>query len=285
MRSMTGFGAAEATVDGVRATVELRSVNHRFFELRTRVEGGAGFLHLAEEPLRARLRRGRVDATVRVDADTVGIDRAALGRVVSELRGLRDELAPGEALPWALAVAWVERSGRESRPSDAQKGAVDRALDAALTALDAERRREGEALRVELLRLLATLRDEVDAVDRALPAVVTRHRERVTRRFRELAEALAAPLPPERIELEIALLAERMDVTEELARARTHLEAFSAHLDAHEPVGRTLDFLAQELLRETNTLGSKIADADVTQRVVAMKTTLERLKEQIQNVL
>lgn len=283
MRSMTGFGAGQAERGAHGFRVEIRTVNHRFFEARVKTEGTCPTV--PEEYFRERLKRGRADVLVRREGLRTAFDPEVLRQAVAEVARLRDAIAPGEALPWTLVGELVRGHATSGAVDPECEAALDDALRAAMRGVEATRLREGAKLEEELARLLGDLESQVSAIDQALPRLLERHRDRVTRRFRELAEGLASKLPSERIELEIALLAERMDVREEVARLRAHDAAFRSHLTSEEPIGRTLDFLVQEMLREVNTLGSKVADAEIAHRVVAAKATIERLREQVQNVL
>lgn len=288
VRSMTGFGAASAPLGTRSLGLELRSVNHRHFEAKVRAPAMLGdAVPLVEEWLRKHAVRGRFDASLRIDgAASASLDVTKLRAFAIELRALRDEIAPGEPIPWALVSTRADLFGAEPRVDEAElRPAVEQACQRAFAELDRLRLREGGELAAELGRLLDELESEVDAISVAGPAIVRRQQERTSERVRELLAPEGARLPEERIAQEIALLADRMDVTEEIARLRSHLGLFRSLLASDEPVGRKLDFVVQEILREVNTTGSKIPDATVAHRVVQMKTLVERLREQSANVL
>lgn len=285
---MTGFGAASVPLGNGSLSLELRSVNHRHFEAKVRTPSTlADLAPQVEDWIRRHAVRGRVDASVRVEGRTeAALDPVRLRAVARELAALRDELAPGEPLPWTLLAGRADLFASEARPEEASlRASVETACAQAFAALDALRLREGEALREELTRLLRELEVEVEAVAESGPGIVARHHERLRERVRELLDRDGHRLPDERIAQEIALLADRMDVTEEIARLRSHLDLFRSLLASDEPVGRKLDFVVQEILREVNTTGSKVPDAGVAHRVVSMKTLVERLREQAANVL
>ena len=147
------------------------------------------------------------------------------------------------------------------------------------------RRREGHALRVELERHLDFMRGALDSIDAAVPTILERHHKKLHERVQQLIASAGSRVAPERLEHEIAILADKMDVTEELARARAHVGLFAALMESDDAIGRKLDFVTQEMLREANTIGSKVADADVAHRVIELKSTIERLREQVQNVV
>lgn len=302
MRSLTGFGIGDAPLGDGRVVAEVRSVNHRFLEVRVRAPRELADLSLfAEQVLRERLRRGRVELGLRLEGAALAaatLDRARAKAAFVALRELRDELAPGAELPLSLLAAVPDLFSPPSGPElDTTRDAVRRAVVDAVIAMDAMRVREGSALAADLAERAAALRTlSREVADRAAGATETiraRLRERLDRLLDEpsAGAARAAGFDAGRLEGEIALLADRSDVSEELTRLASHLAHWDAIIAESEegttdvtPVGRRLDFLLQEMVRETNTLGAKAQDAGISQRVVAMKAELERLREQVQNV-
>lgn len=289
MRSMTGYGAGEAPLGRGTLGVEARTVNYRSLEVRVHVPPELADATLAiEQAARARLGRGRCEIVVRVPGAWAGAPRLDVERAraaFADLARLRDELAPGEPLPFGLLASVPELFAPPVGGGGAEaRAALEGALGAALDALDAARAREGRALAAELGGLAARLRERLDAIDarrgEAARALAGRVRERVR------ALAAEAGYAPEggRLELELALAAERGDLTEEVARLRIHLEGFVELLGRGGPAGRELDFLLQEMLREMNTLGSKCQDAELARSAVGAKAEIERLREQVQNV-
>jgi uncharacterized protein (TIGR00255 family) len=298
---MTGFGIGDAPLGGGRVVAEIRSVNHRFLEVRARVPRELGELSLfAEQVARERLRRGRVELGVRSEGPVlaeVGLDRARARAAFQALRDLRDELAAGEPLPLSVLAAVPDLFAPPAGPeSDAAREAVRLAIHRAIEAMDRMSRHEGTALAADLGARIDALTALVCAIaerlDGTAEAVRLRLRQRLDRLLASLDEPSRADrLDPVRLESEIALLAERGDATEELTRLESHLGHMrtlladdAAGADDASPVGRRLDFLLQEMVRETNTLGAKAQDAEVSHHVVAMKVELERLREQVQNV-
>jgi uncharacterized protein (TIGR00255 family) len=288
---MTGFGLGDVPFAEGRVVAEIRSVNQRFLDVRARMPRELADLTLfAEQVARERLRRGRVELVVRTEGAVLVPCALDKGRARSALRALgelRDELAPGTELPLSLLAAvpdlFVPPAGPEII---ALRAAVRAAIERAVGAMEAMCRREGEAILADLAARARTVRRLVQEVEHRADAA----REGIRRRLRERVDRLLAgtdvSADPTRIEVEIALLAERGDTSEELTRLASHIAQFEGALAAAdgEPVGRRLDFLLQEMVREANTLGAKAQDAQISQVVVAMKVELERLREQVQNV-
>jgi uncharacterized protein YicC (UPF0701 family) len=283
---MTGFDRGEATLGRATLVVEARAVNHRFCEARLvwprRLGLPPGF---GEDVVKHALGRGRVEVTCVVSGDDGEDTAELLAERLAPLLELRDRLDPGGPIPWALAAMLPARDAPVSEASEASERAAREALKAALDALDAMRAREGEALHREMSRLTESVRRELTAARAESALSVDRARERLRERVASLLEGHDAALDPGRLELEIAILADRGDVTEELARLDAHLAELDSQLASPGHVGRRLDFLLQELHREVNTLGSKSADGKLSRVVVELKSLLEKLREQAQNVL
>ncbi len=294
---MTGFGVGDAMLAGPetapsrsdKLTVEIRAVNHRFLDVRVRVPSQVPDLANAVESLaRERLTRGRFDINVRLDGAVLGamvIDQARARSVFAELKKLRDELSPEADVPLSLLGAvpdlFVPSLEREAEVLD---GALKAAFDAALTSLDAMRLREGLALADDLIRRLATIRKHMHGVTARAPHVVEIYKKRLKERADRLRLASDVEVDPGRLEQEVALFADRVDVAEELTRLESHCAHFESLLQSQESVGRRLDFLLQEMAREANTIGSKSQDVAIAHAVVELKAEIERMREQVQNV-
>lgn len=271
--------------------IDLRSVNHRYLDLRVRMP--APLLdHTAtvEEVVRAKLDRGRVEAAVRLEggfaaAPTLDVDRARAA--FRQLCALRDDLRPGEPVPLSLLSCVPDLFVVDAGPaSDEVRVAVVRATEAACAALESMRAREGEALAEDLRSHLRQLRAHLDRVRSECPRAVDRHRERLRERLERLLAEAELPLDSARLEHEVALFADRSDVAEEVSRLAAHCDQFEELMTSGDAaVGRKLGFLLQEMAREANTLGSKSPDVDLVRLVVELKTDVERMREQIQNVL
>jgi uncharacterized protein (TIGR00255 family) len=288
---MTGFGVGDVALPEGRVIAEIRSVNQRFLDVRARLPRELSDLSLfAEQVARERLRRGRVELLVHTEGAVLSpcsLDKARARAAFRALAELRDELAPGAEVPLSLLAVvpdlFTPPAGDEL---SALRRSVKLAVERAIEAMDAMCRREADVLAADLRARVQILRDLLTEVT----SLADTSREAMRRRLRERAERLLAELElalePPRIEAELALLADRSDVTEELTRLGSHLDQFGAVVadDRGEPVGRRLDFLLQEMLREANTLGAKAQDAALAHRVVAIKVELERLREQVQNI-
>ena len=287
---MTGFGRGESAGRGRVYTVEVQSVNHRFLEARCRLPKRlAGLEPRFQRAVQQRFARGHFEVSVQEkDLDggtrTLKIDLNLARQYVESLRALQREMRlPGEVTLDMLA------SQRELISVEEPEGTLEEAwadlepaLAAALDALATMRRQEGAALTQALRRHLGEIEGVLSRVVGRTSDLATAHRNRLRER---VAELLDSRLPdPLRLEQEVALLAERGDVTEECDRLRSHLGQFRDTLDRADPQGRRLDFLLQEMHREANTIGSKAADASLAQDVVELKTTIERLREQVQNI-
>ena len=293
LRSMTGFGRGTARVGDAEATVEVRTVNGRYAEATVR---GLGPLAAREAEVQRTVKDaiGRGTATVQVSVSSahagtgLRLDRAA-AQAVGAL--LRDAAQAAGLSTDSIRLDDVLRHGPVLVPDDAPAGedadawtAVEAALAEALERLDAMRQAEGAALRDDLAARADAIEAAAADVDRRAPARLDAARQRLRDRLAELADT---PLDPGRLETEITLLADKLDVTEETVRLRSHLDQFRQSLasDGGEPVGRRLNFLSQEIGREVNTVGSKAGDAEVTRLAVAMKEELEKIREQVQNVV
>ena len=289
---MTGFGSAAVSAGDVTGSLELRSVNSRHLKLNFRMPFGA---EAYEEPLRAvigdRLMRGHVDVTLRLtpSQDVTGgieIDEARLSAYLEAFRRLRESHGlggpPDLDLVCRLDGVLVERSLDPVGSIDAEIVTV--AAHAAVDELIGMRSREGARLAAELRERLDALAVRLSAVEELAPLRLEAERERLRRSVAELAGGV--DVDDDRLAREIAVLADRWDIREEIVRAGAHVEAFRDLLDLpdDEPVGKRLGFLSQELLREVNTIGSKGNDARIAHHVVEAKNELETMREQIENV-
>ncbi|MEZ4393513.1 MAG: YicC/YloC family endoribonuclease [Polyangiales bacterium] len=285
---MTGFGVGEASLGAGRVCIEARSVNHRFLEVRVRLPRELSDQSVfVEQLLRKKLSRGRVDVTVHWEGGHGGIalDRQRAHAAIRALRELSRELGSTEEVPLSLLASVPDLF---VPAADVDRGALREALTAAAErcgdALTEMRAREGALLAAELTQRVETVRAHMQTLGEVTVDAGQRHRERVRERVQRIVQDSHGRVDGGRIEQELALLAEHADVSEELTRLGLHAEQFAALLALTEPVGRRLDFVLQEMCRESNTLGSKAIDAEVTRWVVELKAELERMREQVQNV-
>jgi uncharacterized protein (TIGR00255 family) len=288
---MTGFGAGRAERAGEAIAVEVRSVNGKFCEVRTRLPRELAALEPeVGRAVKARIARGVVDVTVRRE-DTGALPGAvprvdlalaqAYAKVLREMQtelGLAGELSVGDLLALEGVVGLAERS---QDAGDAGSATLS-ALDQAIAALEQMRSREGDSLARDLRARIDTIESSAEAIRELSPRSVEAYRDRLASRVAELSRGTAAD--PARLAQEVAFFADRVDVAEELTRLASHLSQMRALLDSEGPVGRKLEFLVQELNREVNTVGSKSQNATIATRVVELKAELERIREQVANV-
>lgn len=287
---MTGFGQGEAHVAGARVTVEVKSVNHRYLDLT--VKGPREYAALEPRLLelaRARVKRGKVDvfvsrraessdpSAVRADLDLARGVHRALSEIAKEL-GVGGTIGVDTLAHWREIVA----VGGSSAEPEADRAGVEAALTAALEKLAKMRADEGGRLAADIAARIGELRTLTAAAQARAPKVVEEHRAKLQDRLQRLLGETA--LDPARLAQEVAVLADRADVHEELVRLGSHLEQLEKTLASGGELGRRLDFLLQEVGRETNTLGSKANDAELARIVVDLKAVAERIREQAQNL-
>lgn len=285
---MTGFGRGIAEQGGLRATVDIRSVNHRFLDLKLRGTAIAPALEEAvTSRVRAALERGSVAVSINVArvsreaAPGQAIDPAAAAAAHAQLAQLARALGlPGPDLALVLAQPGVVTTAERTEDDPP----VVAALDAALAQLDRMRTTEGQALAAELTSRfdeLTALRAQIAMLAASVPHQLTR---RLSERIARLLDGHDTNLDPARLAQEVALLADRSDVTEELVRLASHLDQARALVAGSTPAGRRLDFLVQEIGRELNTIGSKSTITEISAAIVDGKAVLEKVREQVQNV-
>jgi uncharacterized protein (TIGR00255 family) len=286
---MTGFGVGDAPLGDGRVVVELRALNHRFLDVRVRLpEELLDQSFFIEQQARESLARGRFDIGVRLEGAALPPPRFSVERARALYRGLaqlRDELAPGTELPITALTGMPDLvTNPTTADAEGARTALKSAFDAALVRLDEMRRQEGEALLRELSARLASARKLRATISLRGPEMLDGYRTRLRDRLDRLLSESGVQVDAGRLEAEIVILADRSDVTEELVRLDSHFDQFTRLLNADGPVGRRLDFLLQEIGRESNTIGAKSQDAPIAHLVVEMKAELERIREQVQNV-
>jgi uncharacterized protein (TIGR00255 family) len=287
--SMTGFGSADGKVGSVRVSVELRTVNHRFFNPSIKLPGSfTKWEGDVRELLRQRIARGHVALTARIDRDSAsggGINETRFAEYVAMLRSLQERYGLTGALDAATVLSLPDVVDGVLR--EGEDGTVDELLavvEKAVRALRAMRSEEGARLSGFVRERIDLVTASVDrAADRA-PIRLADHGARMRKSVRELAGA--SNVDPQRVAQEVAIMADRMDISEEIDRFRAHIDAFCKTLveSEGEAVGKRLGFLLQEMVREANTMGSKASDAPILSEVVGIKEELERIREQVENV-
>ncbi len=292
IRSMTGYGRAEVTGARVVLSVECKSVNHRHLDIALKLPRALGALEAHMRRLvQSAMDRGRIDMNVSLNPIGVGsltslsVDVTLAREYVSVARQLTDQLS----LEGSPTLGWLlEQPGVISRETEPMLSAeetaplLEQGVSRALGELQARREAEGAALGKELLALHEALSTHVQVIAERAPAAVERRAARLRARIQSLVGEIT--VDEGRLATEVAVWAEKTDISEELARLRAHLDQFALLLQTGGSVGRTLDFLAQEMNREVNTVGSKADDLEISQAVIACKSALERLREQAQNI-
>ena len=291
MNSMTGFGRGSVSGDGFEVSVEMKTVNNRFLDVVLKL---GGELQTLEAPLKKvisnRLSRGRVDVSIQYDRTkeiSYELNRPIISGYLNALNELKSEFAiDGDPdinviarLPNIFTVKKEEASGEFSQ-------AIETAVTAALQDLEVMRASEGAMLKTELLERLSNIEEHTDEIEKESGNISEEYRQRLTKRITELLAKTESQIELDqgRLAQEIAYLADRADISEEIARLRTHLEHFRSIMDEEKEVGKRLDFLTQELNREANTITSKTANMTVKENALAIKSEIEKIREQVQNV-
>ena len=279
IQSMTGYGRAQETAGGRDITVEIRAVNHRYFEFSSRVPRAYGYL---EEKLKgfaqSAVGRGKVEISVQIQTVDSPDSGVVLNKALAPELGLADDLGLSAVARFSDIFTVRRLPDDEDRVwadvAEVARKAMERFLQM--------RRTEGEKLREDILSRLSAIEAVVSAVEEQSPRTVALYRQKLTQKLQELLATAA--VDQQRILTEAASVADRLAVDEETVRLRSHIAQMRSILDAPGPVGRKLDFLVQEMNREANTIGSKAQDVAIAQVVVEMKSDIEKIREQIQNI-
>jgi uncharacterized protein (TIGR00255 family) len=287
---MTGFGVGRATDGDEEITVELRSVNHKFSEVKARLPREMSALEpLVLKAVRERVARGSFEVFVRRQSAAGGATAPAVDAALA-LEYLRAMREVAQATGLALDVRAQDIASQpgviriEERGVDLERvqRALIAALDQGLGALAQMRQVEGQAMQADILARLSGVEKLAQEVALLAPKAVEEYRQRLATRVADLSRE--GPVDPMRLAQEVAFLAERTDIAEEITRLRSHVEQFRALAASPEPAGRKMDFLVQEMNREVNTTGSKSQSSEISTRIVAIKAEIERIREQVQNV-
>ena len=290
MRSMTGYGRGETDHAGTKFTVELNSVNRKQSDVVINLPRDLAALEpRIRQTINESISRGRTNATISLHSGENGTRNLALNTELARsyheaMHALQKELnAPGEiTISTILQAPGVMRFPEQAQDAEDAWLPVERALRAALADLIKMREREGKHLAKDLIHRLKAIRKKLKEVRALHPDVVKRFRATLLERIQKAGLPIAGD--DERLLKEITFFADRSDVSEELTRLESHLAQFAHHLRSKDPVGRTLEFITQEIFRELNTLGAKANDAAISQRVIACKAELEKVREQLQNL-
>ncbi len=290
IKSMTGYGRAIQLVDGMNITVEIKSVNHRYFEFSSKLPRSYGFL---DEKLKSffmgKLTRGKMECYVSIETveepDTlISVNHPLVKgyldayKELSETYGLENNIRVSDI----SRVSDVFSIRKQAADEDKIWAAVSVVAQEALDGFIAMREREGERLKADVLSRLATIIECVEFVEERSPETVKEYNEKLLSRLRELLED--THIDEQRILTEAAIFADKIAVAEETVRLRSHISQLTSFLDLSEAVGKKMDFLVQEMNREANTIGSKAQDVEIARRVVSIKAEIEKIREQIQNI-
>ena len=293
IRSMTGYGRAEAVLGGRKYVVEIKSLNHRYLELSLRIPANLLPLEMEiKKKINEQLIRGKIDITIRRETYS-GIEGSRLLEVnlplvknyydlliqlkdlfnlkeditLDMMAGLKDVFIPLETLEDEITVLWEGLAG---------------VLSNAIAALIDMRQKEGDVLGQDLKARLYLINEHLDEIDARAPQIVLEYQKRLVARIRELMDGMV--IDESRLSQEVAIMAEKSDITEEIVRFRSHIKQFLEMLKSPEAIGRKVDFLIQEMNREVNTIGSKSNDAEISCHVIEIKSELAKLREQVQNL-
>ena len=290
IRSMTGFGRGEATVDGRDITVEIKSVNHRYFEFNCRTTRGFGFL---EEKLKSyikeRVSRGKIDMFVSLsqkeDTEAIVKINPSLARgYINALRKLSDEYGVKDDISVSTVSSYSDIFQVHKAPEDEEEvwNAVKPVLDTALNNFITMRETEGEKMKADVMSRAKHILSIVDEIESRSPERVKEYETRLKERIEELLGS--ADYDEQRVITEVAIFADKVAVDEETVRLRSHFDQLKNLMDSDGEVGRKLDFIIQEMNREANTIGSKANDSSLSHMVVDIKAEIEKIREQIQNI-
>ncbi len=290
IKSMTGFGRVQDTVDGMNVTVELRSVNHRYFEFTAKVPRTYGFL---EEKLKtftnSLVSRGKVECYVAVEQleeseTTVSVNASLAKGYVDALRQLSEMFDLSADISAAALSRYPDVLVLQKTAADEERiwNAVRSVAEKAVRRFIEMRETEGAKLKADILSRADTILEHVAFVETRSPQTVKEYNEKLKQRMEELLGN--TQIDEQRLLTEAAIFADKIAVDEETVRLRSHISQLRTFMEADEPIGRKLDFLVQEINREANTIGSKAQDVEIAKRVIAVKAEVEKIREQVQNI-
>lgn len=288
--SMTGFGRCETTVNGRQITLEIKSVNHRYFEFSCRTTRGYSFLEdKLKKYVSQKISRGKVDMFVSISESEdsqvdVTINKPLAAGYVNAIRNLATEYN----IPDDLSVSVLSRYSdifqihKEEQDEEQVFADVKVAMDTALDSFISMRQAEGEKLKEDVLRRVDTIMAIVSEIEERSPVTVEEYRKKLTKRITDMLST--TDIDEQRILTEAAIFADKVAVDEETVRLRSHFEQMKTFFESGVPIGRKLDFIVQEMNREANTIGSKVTDSILAHKVVDIKSEIEKIREQIQNI-
>ena len=292
IKSMTGFGRCEEIVNGREITVELKSVNHRYFEFNCRTPRGYSFLDdKLKSFVNAQVSRGKIDMFVTLGAaEEAAAEVEVNHQLVSGYLDAMKEISEKYGVPNDVSVVSLSRfpdvfTVRKAAEDEEQLTAdVLSVAEKAVDAFVSMREQEGEKLKADILGRAETILSIVGEIEERSPQTVKEYEERLLERIRQTLDSFSVEIDEQRVLTEVAVFADKVAVAEETVRLRSHFEQLKGFLELGEPVGRKIDFIIQEMNREANTIGSKVQDAVLAHKVVDIKSEIEKIREQVQNI-
>ncbi|NLX65094.1 MAG: YicC family protein [Clostridiaceae bacterium] len=289
LRSMTGFGHCEYTENDISFTIEIKTVNHRYIDIFLKMPKQlSAFEDMIRSLVSAKIQRGKIDIYITYDNKSsdfqeVILDEGLAKAYYDALRKISDELGLRDDISATSLARFPDILRVEKQENNEEVGKVlEKAFNIALDELVQMRTREGEKLKESLLANLSNIEDYIEKIKEKAPLVVKEYKEKLEMRLNELIDIQR--VDPIRIATEVALFADKCSIDEELVRLKSHIIQMREMLEAGSPVGKKADFLIQEMNREVNTIGSKAGNIDITRNVVELKSEIEKLREQIQNI-
>ncbi len=292
IKSMTGFGRCEAEINGREITVEVKSVNHRYFEFSCRTPRGYGFLDdKLKSYVNSRVSRGKIDMFVTIGANDEAPSEVTVNhQLVSGYINAMKEISDTYGVENDVTVVSLSRFPdvfTVHKPAEDEEQITNDVLSVAKTALDsfiAMREAEGEKMKTDILSRANTILSIVGEIEERSPQTVAEYEERLLERIKQTLEDYEVEIDEQRVLTEVAVFSDKVAVAEETVRLRSHFEQLNKFLEYDEPVGRKIDFIIQEMNREANTIGSKVQDAVLAHKVVDIKSEIEKIREQVQNI-
>lgn len=292
IKSMTGFGRCEAEINGREITVEIKSVNHRYFEFSCRTPRGYGFLDdKLKSYVNSRVSRGKIDMFVTIGANDEAPSEVTVNhQLVSGYINAMKEISDTYGVENDVTVVSLSRFPdvfTVHKPAEDEEQITNDVLSVAKTALDsfiAMREAEGEKMKADILSRANTILSIVGEIEERSPQTVAEYEDRLLERIKQTLEDYEVEIDEQRVLTEVAVFSDKVAVAEETVRLRSHFEQLNKFLEYDEPVGRKIDFIIQEMNREANTIGSKVQDAVLAHKVVDIKSEIEKIREQVQNI-
>ena len=292
IRSMTGFGRCETVIDGREITVEIKSVNHRYFEFSCRTPRGYGFLDdKLKSYVNSRVSRGKIDMFVTIGAseDTpseVTVNHPLVSGYLDAMHAIGETYNVEDDVTVVSLSRFPDVFTVHKAAEDEEKITAD-VLSATKIALDSfisMRETEGEKMKADILGRAKTILSIVGEIEERSPQTVSEYEGRLRERIQQTLDSYNVEIDKQRVLTEVAIFADKIAVAEETVRLRSHFEQLEKFLEYDEPVGRKIDFIIQEMNREANTIGSKVQDAKLAHKVVDIKSEIEKIREQVQNI-